>query len=89
MRGWVLLPEDRQQRSQGGGVAWAGFYPCRRGINSLITNTSKNALNSTGLLRHPTPITALKHYTRALKESIKAALKQVEEMATKADETVQ
>jgi hypothetical protein len=40
------------------------------------------------LLRHSTPITALKHYTRAQKESIEAALKQVEEMAAKADETL-
>jgi hypothetical protein len=84
VRGWVLLPGS----PAAAGVVSAGFYPCRRGISSLITNTSKNALNSTGLLRHSTPITALKHYTRAQKESIKAALKQVEEMAAKADETL-
>lgn len=46
-----------------------------------MTDTSKNVLNSTGLLRHSTPVTAIKHYTRAQKESIKAALAQVEEMA--------
>jgi hypothetical protein len=44
-------------------------------------NTSKNALNSTGLLRHSTPITALKHYTRAQKDSVYAALTQIEAMA--------
>jgi len=71
------------------GIEWHGYYAGRRGISSLVTDTSKNALNSTGLLRHSTPITALKHYTRAQKESIKAALEQVEKMATKADETVQ
>lgn len=53
----------------------------RRGISSLVTDTSKNALNSTGLLRHSTPITALKHYTRAQKESVNAALEQIEAMA--------
>lgn len=70
------------------GINWRGYYPCRRGISSLVTDTSKNALNSTGLLRHSTPITALKHYTRAQKESIQAALEQIEQMAAK-KETVQ
>jgi integrase len=64
------------------GIAWRGYYPGRRGISSLVTDTSKNALNSTGLLRHSTPITALKHYTRAQKDSIAAALKTVEKLAT-------
>lgn len=63
------------------GLEWRGFYPCRRGISSLVTDTSKNALNSTGLLRHSTPITALKHYTRAQKDSVNAALEQIEAMA--------
>jgi integrase len=71
------------------GIDWRGYYPGRRGISSLVTDTSKNALNSTGLLRHSTPITALKDYTRAQKDSIAAALKTVEEMATKPAETVQ
>jgi len=71
------------------GIVWGGYYPGRRGISSLITDTSKNALNSTGLLRHSTPITALKHYTRAQKSSIEAALKTVEEMAKKPEETIQ
>jgi integrase len=71
------------------GIAWAGYYPGRRGISSLVTDTSKNALNSTGLLRHSTPITALKHYTRAQKDSIRAALEHIETMATKTPDTVQ
>jgi site-specific recombinase XerC len=71
------------------GIVWGGYYPGRRGISSLVTDTSKNALNSTGLLRHSTPITALKHYTRAQKASIEAALKTVEEMAKKPEETIQ
>ncbi len=63
------------------GIAWRGYYPGRRGISSKVTDMSKNALNSTGLLRHSTPITALKHYTRAQKDSMGAAMKQVEDKA--------
>jgi hypothetical protein len=63
------------------GIEWRGYYPGRRGISSRVTDTSKNALNSTGLLRHSTPITALKHYTRAQKDSIAAAMKTIEEQA--------
>jgi integrase len=61
------------------GINWRGYYPGRRGVSSKVTDTSKNALNSTGLLRHSTPITALKHYTRAQKDSIKAAMQQIEQ----------
>jgi len=64
------------------GIEWRGYYPGRRGISSRVTDTSKNALNSTGLLRHSTPITALKHYTRAQKDSIAAAMKTIEQQAT-------
>lgn len=75
------------------GITWHGYYPCRRGISGKVTDTSKNALNSTGLLRHSTPITALKHYTRAQKDSIEAAMKQIETLAldlmAKEPETVQ
>jgi hypothetical protein len=73
------------------GINWRGYYPGRRGISSLVTDTSKNALNSTGLLRHSTPITALKHYTRAQKDSIAAAMRTIEEQALEKskDETVQ
>lgn len=63
------------------GIEWRGYYPGRRGISSTVTDTSKNALNSTGLLRHSTPIIALKHYTRAQKESVQAAMKQIEQKA--------
>jgi integrase len=63
------------------GIDWRGYYPGRRGISSRVTDTSKNALNSTGLLRHSTPITALKHYTRAQKDSILGAMKAIEEQA--------
>lgn len=63
------------------GIEWCGYYPGRRGISSKVTDTSKNALNSTGLLRHSTPITALKHYTRAQKDSILAAMKTIEHQA--------
>ena len=63
------------------GIEWRGYYPGRRGISSLVTDSSKNALNSTGLLRHSTPVTALKHYTRAQPDSIAAAMKVIEEQA--------
>lgn len=76
---------------QKAGIEWRGYYPGRRGISSKVTDTSKNALNSTGLLRHSTPITALKHYTRAQKESVEAAMKQIEQTALDimAKETIQ
>jgi integrase len=61
-------------------ITWAGFYPCRRGISSLLTQTS-NALNATGMLRHSNPITALQHYTRASKEAIADAMRAVDVMA--------
>jgi integrase len=63
------------------GIVWRGYYPARRGISSLVTDSSKNALNSTGLLRHSTPITALKHYTRAQKDSILTAMETIAEQA--------
>lgn len=63
------------------GIAWNGFYPARRGISGLVTDSSKNALNSTGLLRHSTPVTALQHYTRAQKDSILAAMEEIERRA--------
>lgn len=64
------------------GLDWrGGYYPGRRGISSLVTDTSKNALNSTGLLRHSTPITALKHYTTADEQSVGTAMKGIEAMA--------
>jgi integrase len=66
---------------QKAGIDWRGYYPCRRGISSNVTDTSKNALNSTALLRHSTPVTALKHYTRAPKESVEAAMQQIEQQA--------
>ena len=68
------------------GIDWRGYYPARRGISSLVTDSSKNALNSTGLLRHSTPITALKHYTRAQADSIRAAMETIEGQAAKITE---
>ncbi len=63
------------------GIHWRGFYPGRRGISSQVTDNG-SALNATGVLRHSTPITALKHYTRAQKSSIVTAMLQVEAQAT-------
>jgi integrase len=60
------------------GIEWAGYYPCRRGMSSIMTAESKDALAATGLLRHSTPITALKHYTRAQRDEIVAAMQQIE-----------
>jgi hypothetical protein len=72
----VIAPALKQA-----GIAWRGYYPARRGISSLVTDSSKNALNSTGLLRHSTPITALKHYTRAQKDSVLTAMEAIEGQA--------
>jgi integrase len=65
---------------------WRGYYPGRRGISSLVTDLSKNPLNSTGVLRHSNPVTALQHYTKPQADSIKAAMAQVEALATKLPE---
>ncbi len=74
-------------------IEWRGYYPARRGISSLVTDSSKNALNSTGLLRHNNPTTALRYYTRAQKDSILAAMETIEaqaaEITAKNKETVQ
>jgi hypothetical protein len=63
------------------GIDWHGFYPCRRGMSSITTEESKDALTATGLLRHASPITTLKHYTRAQEEAIINAMRQVETKA--------
>lgn len=64
------------------GIPWSGLYPCRRGISSLLTASSKDALNSTGLLRHSNPMTALQHYTRPNNDNIATAMREIERMAT-------
>jgi integrase len=33
-------------------IAWAGYYPCRRGISSLVTDLSKNPLNRSASSQH-------------------------------------
>jgi integrase len=70
------------------GIAWHGYYPCRRGISSLLTNSSRNIQNATGILRHANSATTLRHYTQPQKESMKAAMKVIEEMATKEEPEV-
>ena len=55
------------------GITWAGFYPARRGVASLIADTS-NPLLATGLLRHANPGVTLKHYVRANPDSVRDAL---------------
>jgi len=60
------------------GIEWRGYYPGRRGISSHITDKSKNALNSTGMLRHRDATTALKHYTSAQQESVERAQLDIE-----------
>jgi integrase len=67
------------------GIEWHGYYPCRRGIASLITDKT-TALNATGLLRHSNAATTLKHYTQAQKDAVRAALDKIEALAA---ETVQ
>jgi hypothetical protein len=63
------------------GIAWKGYYPARRGMSSKTTSVSKNPLNSTGLLGHSNPATALEYYTRPQADDIDAAQDQVEELA--------
>jgi hypothetical protein len=60
------------------GIAWCGYYACRRGISSKITDVSKNALNSSGLLRNDA-MTALQFYTEAQSDSIRGAQLLVEQ----------
>ena len=63
------------------GIEWQGYYPARRGMSSKTTSVSKNPLNSTGLLGHSNPATALEYYTRPQADDIDAAQDQVEELA--------
>jgi hypothetical protein len=73
---------------QKAGLRWHGYYAGRRGISSLLTDTSKNILNATGILRHSNSATTARHYTQPQKSSMEAAMKTIEEMATK-PETIQ
>jgi integrase len=73
---------------QRAGLRWHGYYAGRRGISSLLTNTSKNILNATGMLRHSNPGTTARHYTQPQKSAMEAAMKTIEEMAIK-PETIQ
>jgi integrase len=62
------------------GIDWCGYYACRRGISSKITDVSKNALNSSGLLRNDA-MTVLQFYTEAQADSIRGAQLLVEQEA--------
>jgi integrase len=68
-------------------IAWAGFYPARRGISSLIAMVS-NPQTSAGVIRNSLMVN-LKHYQEASEESKNAAMRAVEELATKPEETIQ
>ena len=68
------------------GIAWAGYYAGRRGFSSLMTDTSNNPLNASGHLGHSDMTTTAKHYTKPQRKSINAALKTIEQMATKSAE---
>jgi integrase len=65
------------------GINWRGYYAARRGFASLVTHSTKDALNATGILGHSTPITTLSHYTRAQADSMDAAMETIEQLATK------
>jgi integrase len=62
---------------------WVGYYACRRGFSSLMTEVSKNVLNASGHLGHANPATTLSHYTKAQQSSIDATLQTIETMATR------
>jgi integrase len=64
------------------GIDWRGYYPGRRGLSSLLTNTSPNVQNATGILRHSNSSTTLAHYTKPQQAAMKAAMKVIEEMAS-------
>jgi integrase len=72
---------------KGAGIVWAGFYPARRGISSLVAAVS-NPLTSSGVLRNSLAVN-LKHYQEPSAESKSAAMRTIEEMATKPEETIQ
>lgn len=65
----------------------AGFYPARRGISSLVATVS-NPLTSSGVLRNSLAVN-LKRYQEPSEESKSAAMRAIEEMATKPEETIQ
>jgi integrase len=68
------------------GIPWHGYYPGRRGLSSLLTDSSRNIQNAAGILRHSNSSTTARHYTQPQKESMKAAMKAIEEMAAKLEE---
>jgi hypothetical protein len=78
---------------QKAGIVWRGYYPGRRGISSKLTDTSKNILDATGILRHSNSGTTARHYTQPQKDSAAAAMKHIEELAlelmAKTEEPVQ
>jgi len=69
------------------GIAWAGFYPARRGISSLIAALS-SPLTSSGVLRNSLMVN-LKHYQEVPEEAKNAVMRAVEKMATKPEKTIQ
>jgi len=71
------------------GIVWRGYYAGRRGISSLLTDSSGNIQNATGILRHSNSGTTARHYTQPQKRSMEAAMKAIEEMATKPEETIE
>ena len=80
-------PEQYMPALKAAGIAWAGFYPARRGISSLVAAVS-NPLTSSGVLRNSLAVN-LKHYQEPSEESKSAAMRMIEEMATKPEETIQ
>ena len=69
------------------GLPWAGFYPARRGISSLIAEISSPLLSS-AVARNSLTVN-LKHYQEPSEESKNAVMRAVEELATKPEETIQ
>jgi site-specific recombinase XerC len=68
------------------GIVWCGYYAGRRGISSLLTDSSGNIQNATGILRRSNSGTTARHYTQPQKASMDAAMKAIEEMAAKLEE---
>lgn len=62
-------------------IKWHGYYSLRRGIGTLATADSKDALAAKGLLRHASVATTTAHYIKDVPENTRQAMQLVEQRA--------
>jgi integrase len=60
------------------GIAWHGYYPCRRGISSLITKITGSPMVASRFLRHRNLLTTIGFYTQVQMDALIAGLAAVE-----------